>query len=188
MTHLTAGWPSPILIGEIENKALVDDTVQYILETYDLEHPPGEIKDSNIFEDTYFDNFKKEIVEPAFDQWFKQVRNKSVYEFKDREYKAWITGVQNGYSMLSHNHNGSQLSSVFYLLNDNPEAGGEIIFYDPRSNANRSYKNEDWLDFFEPLRLKVPSYTFAVFPSFIFHQVTTFEGHMRLAVPVDLFI
>jgi hypothetical protein len=77
---------------------------------------------------------------------------------------------------------------VFYLLNEEADAGGDIIFLDPRSNANRSYKINDWGKWFEPIRLKTPSYTFAVFPSFVYHQVTPYSGKLRIAIPVDLFV
>lgn len=187
-SDLTAGWPSPILIGEIENKTLADETAQYILEHCDYRNPVGELNDGNIFNDENFTDFKLKIVEPCFDEWFKQVRKRSLYDFEERSYTSWITGSKEGYSMLTHNHNGAQLSAVFYLVNTDVDRGGEIVFYDPRGNANRSYKNEDWSDFFEPLRLKVPSYSFAVFPSFIYHQVTYFTGGLRLAIPVDLYV
>jgi hypothetical protein len=185
---LTKGWPSPILIDTMENKNLVDETANYILKTYDLNLPPSENNKENIFDDKNLKEFKQEIVEPAFDSWFKQVRNQSIYDYRQRSYTSWITNFNNGYSMVTHNHNGSQLSAVFYLLNEESDFGGEIVFFDPRSNANRAYNNKMWKDFFEPLVLKVPSYTFAVFPSFIYHQVTNFRGKIRLAVPVDLYV
>lgn len=187
-TNLTTGWPSPILIGEMEDKVVADNTAQYILENYDYRNSPSEVEKKNILEDKNLSEFKTKIVDPCFDQWLKQVRNKSLDDFQKRSYTSWITGSNEGYSMLAHNHNGAQLSAVFYLINTDVDKGGEIVFYDPRGNANRSYKNADWGDFFEPLRVKVPSYTFAIFPSFIFHQVTTFRGHLRLAIPVDLYV
>jgi hypothetical protein len=60
--------------------------------------------------------------------------------------------------------------------------------FDPKANANRGYKMNVWGEMFEPVRLKTPSYTFAVFPSFVYHQVTQYAGNMRIAIPVDLFI
>lgn len=188
MTHLTAGWPSPVLTGDITERKLADDVVTHILTNYDLEFPPGEINEHNILDDEFFDEFIKKIAEPAFDEYLTRVLGKRLYDFPEREYRAWITGAYNGYNMLTHNHNGSQLAAVFYLLNESPDAGGEIVLFDPKANANRSYKLKDWAPLFEPLRLKTPSYTFAVFPSYVYHQVTQYAGSIRIAIPVDLFI
>jgi hypothetical protein len=90
--------------------------------------------------------------------------------------------------MINHNHSGAQLSAVFYLLNDNINAGGEIVFHDPRTNANRGYNSDVWGCLFEPMRLKPESNTFFVFPSFLYHQVTEFTGKLRIAIPVDLYV
>jgi hypothetical protein len=180
-------WPSPILTGEVENKQIIDDVIQHILENYNLERPPGEINDQNIFEDQSFNDFKNQIVIPAFDHWLKTHIKKEITEFKSYKMRAWITGAHAGYSMTTHNHSGAHLSAVFYLINDAPDAGGEIVLFDPRFNANRSYE-ADWREFFAPMKLKTPSYTFAVFPSFVYHQVTNFSGTMRLAIPVDIFL
>lgn len=188
MTNLTSGWPSPILTGEIADKNLVDETVSHILMNYNLEFPPGEINDNNILKDIFFDKFVKNIVEPAFDEYLNQVLGRSLYDFPEKKYRAWITGSYNGYSMMTHNHSGSHLSAVFYLLNETPDSGGEIILFDPRSNANRGYQIKDWASFFAPVRLKTPSYTYTIFPSFVYHQVTQYNGRMRIAIPVDLFI
>jgi hypothetical protein len=181
-------WASPILTSEIIDKATADATITHILSSYNLESPPGEINDHNIFDDDRFDAFLKNIVEPAFDEYLTQTLGKRLYDFEERSYRGWITGTTPGYNMLTHNHSGSQLSAVFYLLNEEADAGGDIVFLDPRSNANRSYKINDWGKWFEPIRLKTPSYTFAVFPSFVYHQVTPYTGKLRIAIPVDLFV
>jgi hypothetical protein len=55
---------------------------------------------------------------------------------------GWITGSGTNYSMSHHNHAGCQISAVFYLLSDvidDSDKGGEILFTDPRQNANRGY-------------------------------------------------
>lgn len=186
--QFTEGWPSKILSGSIRQKDLVDQVVNHLLTNYDLERPPGDINDQNIFKDPFFEKFKKEVVIPAFDHWLRDSMNTSISSMnKDYSMRAWITGVYNGYNIITHNHSGAHLSAVFYLFNDAPQSGGEIIFFDPRANANRGYKSE-WNSYFSPFTMKVPSYTFAVFPSFIYHQTTPFGGNMRLAMPVDLFI
>lgn len=187
-TNLTAGWPSPVLTGTIDEKQIVDDVVGHILTNYNLELPSGEINSRNILDDDFFEEFMEKIVEPVFDDYLTKVLGRRLSEFPEREYRAWIAGAYNGYNMLTHNHNGSQLAAVFYLLNEQPDHGGEIILFDPKFNANRSYKMKDWGKLFEPLRIKTPSYTYAVFPSFVYHQVTQYTGNMRIAIPVDLFL
>ena len=89
--------------------------------------------------------------------------------------------------MINHNHKGAHLSAVFYLFNSDPNKGGEIVFHDPRGNANRGYTGDYWKDFFSPLKLKVFSYKFVVFPSFLYHQITTYTGNLRVGIAVDLF-
>jgi hypothetical protein len=184
---ITNGWPSQILVDTISQKNIVDELVSHIFQTYDLSVPPKDFGKINILDDPAFDDFISEIVEPSFNLWLVSCLGKKLSDFDDRSMKAWITGANNGYSMLNHNHSGAQLSSVFYIFNDNENAGGEIVFFDPRHNANRAYKSA-WSNYFDPYRLKTPSYTYAVFPSFVHHQVTEFKGNIRLALPVDLYL
>jgi hypothetical protein len=188
MNNFTHAWSNPILTGDIENTELVDKLVSHILTNYSLDSPPGEVNKQNILEDEEFIPFLKEIVEPTFDEYLKNIIGKSLYEFPNREYRAWITGAKNGYNILTHNHNGCQVSGVFYFYNDDPDAGGEIVLLDPRFNANRSYKSSHWDNLFKPIRMEAKSNSFVVFPSFIYHQTTPFQGKLRIAIPVDLFI
>jgi hypothetical protein len=103
------------------------------------------------------------------------------------EMTAWITGSHSGYAIKAHNHSCSQLTGVFYLLNDSPEDTGQLTVFDPRANANRAY-NDDWSEYFKPIDIKAYSYTYVVLPSFLYHQVASFSGNMRMAIPVDLFV
>lgn len=180
------GWPTHILAGEITQQHIVDESVSHILQEYNLERPPGDINSENIFEDPALQMFKEQIVEPSFDKWLQNI-GKSIYDYPNRSMRAWITGTGYDYNIMTHNHSGAHLSAVFYLFNDSPDAGGELVMFDPRANANRAYK-ADWTEYFSPIKLKTPSYTFAVFPSFVYHQTTPFKGKLRLAIPVDLFI
>ncbi len=186
--QFTSGWPSQILVGEVSNTSLVDNVANYILSKYDLTQPSSEINRQDLFKDPFFNEFKQEVVVPAFNMWLQQCLGKTINEIDTETFmRAWITGAHNGYNIMSHNHSGAHLSAVFYLFNDSPETGGNIVFFDPRSNANRGYKPH-WSHLFEPVTLKTTTYTFAVFPSFIYHPTTPFKGNIRLAMPVDLFI
>lgn len=186
LSNTVSLWPTNLLTDIISDKNLVDQTVKYILENYDLNKAPGEINRENIFFDENFYEFKKQIVEPAFEVWLNSI-GKSLSEYNSYSVRGWITGSKTDYSMLTHNHSGSHLSAVFYLFNDAPEAGGELVLFDPRANANRSYL-PDWQDQFQPTTIKAMSYSYAVFPSFVYHQTTPFKGKMRIAIPVDLFL
>lgn len=182
-------WPTNVLVGTIDNKNLVDSISQHILKNYNLENLKiSDLSDKNIFEeDRFFDLFKKKIVEPSFDQWFQKSLNISFYDFETNSMKAWFGGSQINYNMVNHNHSNACLSAVFYLLIEGNK-NGDVVFFDPRTNANRGYSKKCWSKLFEPFVLKPESYTFTVFPSFLYHQVTPFNGNIRLAIPVDLYL
>jgi hypothetical protein len=188
MNNLTHAWANPILTGNIERIDIVDELVTHILSNYDLEFPPGEINNHNVLTDGKFKPFLEQIVDPVFDEYLQKVIGKCLTDFPNRDYRGWITGAKTGYNMLTHNHNGSQIAGVFYLYNEQVDNGGELVLFDPRSNANRSYKMNDWGDMFNPIRIKAEPNTFIVFPSFVYHQTTPYNGNLRIAVPVDLFI
>ena len=88
--------------------------------------------------------------------------------------------------MPKHNHSGSHLSAVFYLLCEEKN-GGNIVLHDPRTNANRGYIDE-FQSMFEKIKFTPSSGDVLIFPSFLYHNVETFNGKMRLAMPVDLTI
>ena len=88
--------------------------------------------------------------------------------------------------MPKHNHSGSHLSAVFYLLCEEKN-GGNIVLHDPRTNANRGYV-DDFQSMFDKVRFTPSSGDVLIFPSFLYHNVETFNGKMRLAMPVDLTI
>jgi uncharacterized protein YvpB len=182
-------WPTNILIGNIKNVDLVDSISQHILQNYNLENMEiSDLSDRNIFkEDSYFDDFKKNVVEPCFDDWIKQILKSSLYDFKNFHLKAWFSGSQIGYNMVNHNHANASLSAVFYLIIEGNK-NGDVFFFDPRTNANRGYKEEPWDKLFQPFIFEPKSYSFVVFPSFLYHQVTPFNGNIRLAIPVDLYL
>jgi hypothetical protein len=185
---MLANWSTPILLGKITNKDAVDHTISHILENYDLVNPPSDLAGDNIFDDPGFDLFKTKIVIPAFNQWLKKTLNgKTLKDFDNPTFRGWLAGAHSGYQIKTHNHSGSQVGAVFYLLNDQTESG-KIIFFDPRFNANRNYKTEMWGELFEPLTVDAVENTFVIFPSFVYHQTTNFTGNLRIAIPVDLFV
>lgn len=182
-------WPTNVLVDDIEKIPLIDTLCQHILQNYDLNNfEISDLSDKNIFEeDSFFYEFKKEIVEPSFDEWLKNILKTSIYDFKNRSLKAWFAGSQIGYNMVTHNHSSASLSAVFYLLIEGNK-NGDVFFFDPRTNANRGYKDEKWNKLFQSFVFTPKSYSFMVFPSFLYHQVTPFNGNIRLAIPVDLYL
>jgi hypothetical protein len=112
---------------------------------------------------------------------------KEISDWRNHKIHGWLAGSGTNYSMPYHNHRNAQLSAVFYLLCDDQRDGGTIYFTDPRQNANRAYDKE-FFPWFADLKLTPKSGDAVVFPSFLYHYVTTYQGFMRLAMPVDLFL
>jgi hypothetical protein len=179
-------WPTPVLKGKMNNKKLIDDVINHILLKYGHSNKiSSDILGENLFDDKYFDEFKNKIVLPSFHQFYNAEFNKKLPS--NFCLRAWITGYGASYAMPKHNHSGSQLSAVFYLISEDKHNGGKLVLSDPRFNANRGYTN-DFLKWFNTEKYLPSSGDFIIFPSFLYHNVETFMGKLRLAMPVDLFI
>lgn len=177
-------WPTPVLKGKISNQKLIDDVINHILLKYGQANKiSSNVLDENLFDDEYFNQFKNEIVLPSFYQFYNAEFNKELTS--NFSLRAWITGYGVSYAMPKHNHSGSHLSAVFYLISEDKNSGGKIILSDPRFNANRGYKN-DFLRWFDSEKYLPSSGDFIIFPSFLYHNVETFSGKLRLAMPVDM--
>jgi hypothetical protein len=132
----------------------------------------------NFFEQHGLEKFK-EYIKKVFDHELN---------VDDCIFKAWAANGAGKYSLGFHNHSGSQLSAVFYLMVENSQKfGGKFRFHDPRFNANRGMV--------EPYKFKhndvefLPSTgDFIIFPSYLYHSITTFHGSIRLILPVDMFV
>ena len=141
------------------------------------------VSGDNILDDPFLKDFKTFIVS-CFSNYCENFN----IDLKNKDYdlRAWITGYGTNYAMPKHNHSGSHLSGVFYLLCEE-KTGGNIVLHDPRTNANRGYIDE-FQSMFEKVRYTPTSGDVLIFPSFLYHNVETFNGKMRLAMPVDLTI
>jgi hypothetical protein len=188
-------WPTPILKDTITDKGILDGVVNHIFSNYNSEQfkESLEMKDGNLFNDKYFITFKEKIVIPSFEKYIK-LQNLNIE--KNFHTKAWITGGavntwitnnKSSYSMPTHNHSGSHLSAVFYLLCEEQNQGGGLIMHDPRHNANRGYISE-FKDWFKSIKFSPKSGDIIIFPSFLYHNVEPFFGKIRLAMPIDLFL
>lgn len=190
--NLTIGlnnlWKTPLYYGNIEDESLLNRVCQDILSRYNLLRPPSELNDeTNILDssDTLI-QFKKQIVDSAFNQYLYQAYNVTLDQFEEYSYKSWIAGSKSGYSINLHNHSGSQFAAVFYLACEN-EQGGTLTMSDPRVNANRGYDIPFKRDFAN-VDFSPSTGSYIIMPSYVYHYTDTFKGALRLAMPVDLFL
>lgn len=177
-------WPTTIGTGKFNIPGLRD----HIFTHFDLQSPPGEIDGYNIFDDQspVMEEFQNKVYQ-CFDEYLKQTLDKSISDWYDYEMKAWITGHGKDYSMTIHNHSGAQLSGVFYVMAEDPAAGGDIVFSDPRTNANRGY--DEWFKpMFHRRHIRPTTGDYCIFPSFTYHHVNPYYSTLRICVPVDLFL
>lgn len=181
-------WSTPLLKDRMPDD-LRDDFLNTIFTEFDLRTPPSEFGLMNILnnESESIQNFKDKVIVPSFDSFLMQTVGKSINDWDSYEMKGWITGTGKDYSINYHNHRGAELSAVFYLLCEEQDKGGAISFTDPRLNANRGY-DESFFHWFKPELIIPKSGDFVVFPSFLPHFVSTYQGNIRIAIPVDLYL
>ena len=181
-------WPTTVYLGKIEDQILLDQVCNAIFVETDLADPPSDFKKFDILRDgsSVFQEFRDKIVWPAFEKYLSNWKV-DMLEFPDRRLRSWLTGSYTGYVMPVHNHSGSPISAVFYLINEEQQAGGELLLMDPRHNANRSYQPQ-FRHLFENQYYTPKSGEFVMFPGFTYHQTMPFNGKLRLAMTVDLFL
>jgi hypothetical protein len=192
-------WPTTILKTKIKDKILLEKIVNYIIINY-LKETPNKLDshevdvrgEKNLLNDNFFKEFKENEIIPVFEKYLKDELN---IDLRKKKYylKSWLNGPgvrsNDGYSMAEHNHSGSHLSAVFYLLNENENLGGCLNIRDPRGNANRGYQvNPNFSKMFDDKRLEPKTGDIILFPSFVYHGVETFYGKLRLSMPVDLIL
>jgi len=178
-------WSTPIFKSTIKNKILLNDIINYILLKENNTDNNLPIDKISIFDDPFFNSFISEEILPAFETYFKKELNISL-DNQNFSLNGWINGVDNKFQMPTHNHKGSHISAVFYLLTEE-EKGGSLIINDPRFNSNRGYR-EIFNKWFESLYFKPKTGDIVMFPSFLYHGVQSFFGSVRLSMPVDLTI
>jgi len=174
-------WSTPVYLTKAHIPDLI---VEHILTNYgDSKKVSANVSGDNILDDPKLQELKRFIISS-----FQGYLDNYDIDLRQRDYdlRAWITGYGTNYAMPKHNHSGSHLSAVFYLLCEEKN-GGNIVLHDPRTNANRGYIDEFQV-MFEKERFTPSSGDVLIFPSFLYHNVETFNGKMRLAMPVDLTI
>jgi hypothetical protein len=131
--------------------------------------------------------FKEKYVIPSFNNYLKNTLDKSIDDWNEHRVNGWVVSYSSNTSMDYHNHRGSQLSAVFYLMCDENDKGGGVRFNDPRSNANRGY-DRTFIPWFDPHNINPSIGDIVIFPSFVYHSVSTYRDNIRMAIPVDLFL
>lgn len=182
-------WETTVYHTKFTDLKLRDELTEDILNNIDLySNNSVEMQDNSIFniKRKIINRFKKELVLPVFHEYLKilevDVSNYEIFV------KGWLTDQKTRYSLNYHNHKGASISAVFYpfIGEKNNSSGGEIVFYDPRSNANRGYVN-NFSKLFEPKVFFPSTGDILIFPSFLYHNVNTYFSTMRLAIAVDYF-
>lgn len=181
-------WPTPFLKDKAPLE-VVDGMVSALMQEYDMINAPSDFGSVNVLDSDHPDvvKFKQRVVYPAFNKFLQETIGKEISDWSGHRMHGWIAGVGRDYSLSHHNHRGSQISAVFYLLCEERNVGGQITFTDPRQNSNRGY-DQSFLPWFKDVRLTPESGDIVVFPSFLYHHVATYQSNMRLALPVDLFL
>ncbi len=182
-------YPTPVQYTTMQNEIICQQAVDALMVNVNLAEPTKEklgedLLDLNLPE---IDQWIKQEVYPAFDQYLVDTINRRICDFDGYKFKSWLTGTQGNYHLIMHNHSGSQVSGVFYLLCEESTLGGELAFSDPRSNANRGY-SYSWQKQFDYTRIQPKTGDVYIFPSFLYHLVMPYSGTLRLCVPVDLFL
>jgi len=181
-------YPTEVMIGQFD-ESIVAPVAQELLTKADFESG-GDLSDENLLGEAHdlpvLKKFFKDYGFRKFNEYTEQVFNHTLDQ-KEYKFKAWANNGAGRYSLGFHNHSGAQLSAVFYLLvEDSSKHGGKFLFHDPRFNANRgmtkafAHKHQDF-------EMSPVSGGFVIFPSYLYHSVTTFYGRVRLFLPVDMF-
>lgn len=181
-------WATPFF----KDKAASDITsrmVTALLQEFDILNAPNDFGTVNVLDSKHPDivEFKQTVVYPSFNKFLKETVGKDISGWAGHRMHGWLAGSGHDYSLTYHNHRGSQISAVFYLLCEEHNSGGRITFTDPRQNSNRGY-DESFFPWFEDVHFIPESGDIAVFPSFLYHHVATYQSNLRIAMPVDLFL
>lgn len=180
-------WATPVLRTRMSEE-LAGIVSTKILLDQDMMNPVSDFSTKGILDASEeMVRFKEEAILPAFNSFLRNTLGKELEDWASYRTHGWLAGTGNDYSINYHNHSGAQLSAVFYLLCEEQDSGGQITFTDPRQNANRGY-DSNFSEWFKHLSFTPKSGDIVVFPSFLYHFVSIYQGNIRLAIPVDLFL
>ena len=178
---LNQAWSTPIYKASL-SVAECEKILDEILLVEDVHDPLGDAK-SNLLDNS---PSLKIAAESLFNNFFEEAYDVSLNEL-DYDFRGWLTGSSGGYSMDLHNHTGAQFVSVFYLMSQEQDAGGDLVIEDPRFNANRGY-NGIFQEQFNAIEHLPETGDVLIFPGYAYHFVRTYHSKLRIAAPVDIFI
>lgn len=186
-THVKNLFPTPVTFGKLEPSVITAAAAE-LLTNVDF-FSGGDLSDVNLLERQdlpEFQQFFNDHVLPQFQQYTSQVFDYEL-EKENFKFKAWSANGAGHYSLGFHNHNGATLSAVFYMLTEqSTNLGGKLSFHDPRFNANRGM-TEPFKQPHKDIEVIPVTGDFLIFPSYLYHSVSTFHGSLRLIVPVDMY-
>lgn len=179
-------WPTKLLYTKFKNQEIHEKLVDNIFENLDTYlYNSKERQDTSIF-NLKFDilkKFKETEVLPLLYEYLDHI-DVGVKDYVVKV-KGWLANTNDPY-LAYHNHKGASISAVFYPFFENKDGGGEVVFHDPRTNANRGYIN-DFSKLFEPVSFSPSSGDVIIFPSFLYHHVNPYHFSPRIAIAVDYF-
>jgi uncharacterized protein (TIGR02466 family) len=179
-------WSTPVLRTTMPDD-IREEVLTAVFSDYNLVDGSHKFGSINVLENPSLSKFKDKVITPAFDAFLDKTIDRTISSWDSHKMHGWVTGPGANYSINYHNHRGAQVSAVFYLICEENVSGGTISFTDPRMNANRGY-DDAFRPWFEDLSFQPKSGDIIVFPSFLYHFVSTYQGNIRVALPVDLFL
>jgi len=188
-TEIKTLFPTEVMFGSF-NEELVTPVAQELLSNLDFSSG-GDVSDISLLGNEhnlpelkkFFNNYVVEKFNEYTEKLFDHKLNINKCKFK-----AWSVNGASDYNLGFHNHSGAQLSAVFYFLVEHSNrTGGKIRFHDPRFNANRGM-TEPFKFRHDDVEFLPRTGDFVIFPSYLYHSVSPFNGNIRLILPVDMFM
>ena len=174
-------WATPIYktsITQDECTSLLNE----VMKTENIVKPQSDFSDGSLTDRI---PLLKTLADVKYTEFFKEALGMDLNDF-EYDFKSWLTGSTNGYNMDIHNHSGAPFAAVFYLLAEEQDQGGELVMYDPRTNANRGFHSK-FKHFFSPIEYTPTTGDVLIMPGYVYHSVRQFYSSLRMAVPVDIF-
>lgn len=178
-------WCTNVLYDNINNLDYVYSLYNYFMQRYDMsEQWPTNVTDINIFTDKnhrsdIYDKLEK-FIKDQIEYYCKASFNLSDNALSKLKTKCHIS---NHNTIRGHQHSGSVISGVFYVRCPN---GGDLILHDPRSNAMRGYPG-DFMTHFSPQIISPIDGDIVIFPSYLWHEVSSVSFGNRITMPFDVF-
>jgi hypothetical protein len=184
-------FPTPVLFGNIDNIDSCHSVLNEILTNDELYNSISISDGEKLFEvdNTILNEFKENVVVPKINQYLTETIGKDLDSFNGYKLKGWMSKLSKDKIRYipRHNHKGSFVSMVFYILSESDNLGGEIVLQDPRPNANRGYTDE-FSNWFKDVRHNPKTGDFLIFPSFLYHYVDLYSSDNRIAIAIDLYL